>query len=60
MALSKDDLAAIRNLIQEEVVKAVSTQKSAELDIRTVGIPLNALGGNRPPVAADQCCNGCD
>lgn len=60
MALSKEDLAAIRSLVQEEVAKSVSIPKPAELDIRTVGIPLSALGGAKPPVAADQCCNGCD
>lgn len=65
MALSDEDKADLAKLISEEVARQVSAKivspgiSPAAIDIRHVGIPIDTKS-MRPPVAADQCCNGCD
>ncbi|MDA5556028.1 hypothetical protein [Shimia sp. MMG029] len=61
MALSDADKAEIAAMIKETLSETVKA--SSALDVRTVGVPVDfgSLIGKKPlPVAADQCCNGCD
>jgi len=67
MAFSEDDKKEIAKLISEEVarqlVEARITPVSPGIEVRHVGVPLDAgtLGlTKRPPLAAEQYCNGCD
>jgi hypothetical protein len=66
MPLSDDDKKEIAKLISEGIAAHLAQPQPAAapgVEIRHVGIPIDtaAMGKmKRPPMAADQCCNGCD
>jgi hypothetical protein len=66
MALSEEEKKEMVEIIRQELSNFIQTMKKEiptnippGLDVRSLGTPLSGLN-KRPPMAADQCCNGCD